>query len=374
MKSFIAGKNIDQGTYKSFQPNPINRHWSLDDMELLNLLGHADRLIGKLDMYSNYIPNIDLFIEMHVTKEATLSSKIEGTRTNIDDAINDKTRIIEDKRDDWQEVQNYMSALHAAIQQLNTFPFSSRLIRETHKTLLQGVRGATKLPGEFRTSQNWIGGVNINDATFVPPTHSDVHECMSDLEFFAHNSNIHFPELLKIALIHYQFETIHPFLDGNGRIGRLMIPLYLIEKKILRQPVLYLSNFFEKNRMLYYDNLMRVRLYNDIIGWFKFFLRGIIETAESGIETFDKILKLEKHVEKKILSLGSRAENAQAIIMALFKKPIIDAKKAAIVTGLSLPSVYTLLDDMEELKIIKESTGAKRNKLYIFDDYIELFR
>lgn len=374
MKSFLAGQNIDQGTYASFQPTPINRFWHLDDMELLDLLGHADRLIGKLDMYSNYIPNIDHFIEMHVTKEATLSSKIEGTRTNIDDAIYDKTRVVENKRDDWQEVQNYMNALRSAIESLDKLPFSSRLIRDTHKLLLDGVRGATKLPGEFRTSQNWIGGVNIREATFVPPVYNEVHPCMNDLENFAHNSKVYFPELLKIALIHYQFETIHPFLDGNGRIGRLMIPLYLIEKNILRQPVLYLSKFLEKNRMLYYENLMKVRFSNDLTGWFKFFLRGIIETAESGIETFDKILQLEKNVKKKILSFGSRAEKAQAIVVALFKKPVIDAKKAAIVTGLSMPSVYSLLDDLEKTNIIKEATGAKRNKLYIFDDYIELFR
>jgi Fic family protein len=257
---------------------------------------------------------------------------------------------------------------------LNKLPFSSRLILNTHETLLQGVRGATKLPGDFRTSQNWIGGININEATYIPPIHTEVHACMSDLENFAHNSKAHFPELLKIALIHYQFETIHPFLDGNGRIGRLMIPLYLIEKNILSQPILYLSKFLEKNRMLYYDNLMKVRFNSDITSWFKFFLHGIIETAESGIETFDKILQLEKHVKNQILSFGSRAENAQALIIALFRKPIINAKKAAEITGLSMPSVYTLLDDMENMKIIKEATGAKRNKLYIFDDYIELFR
>ncbi len=374
MNSFEAGYKIDQGTYKAFQPTLINRTWRLDDMELLDLLGHADRLIGKLDMYSNYIPNIDLFIEMHVTKEATLSSKIEGTRTNIDDMINEKTRITESKRDDWQEVQNYMSALKSAITSLETLPFSSRLIRDTHKILLAGVRGSTKLPGEFRTSQNWIGGVNINDAVFIPPHHSAIHDCMSDLENFVHNSKAHFPELLKIALIHYQFETIHPFLDGNGRVGRLMIPLYLIEKKILRQPVLYLSKFLEKNRILYYDNLMRARLQNDINSWFKFFLRGIIETAENGIETFDRILQLEKSVESKILTLGSKAENAKAVILTLFQKPIIDAKRTSEVTGLSMPSAYTLLDDLERLHILKETTGAKRNRLYIFDDYVELFR
>ena len=259
MKTFKAGNRINQGTYKSFQPNKINQEWKIEDMEVLNLLSQADRQLGRLDMYSEYIPNIDLFISMHVLKEATKSSKIEGTKTNIEDALLDKEDVNDEKRDDWEEVQNYIEALNSAITNLEKLPFSSRLIRATHKTLLQGVRGKHKLPGEFRSSQNWIGGASINDATFIPPIHSDINEYMGDLENFAHNSESFFPDLLKIALIHYQFETIHPFLDGNGRVGRLMITLYLVEKGILKKPVLYLSDFFERNRILYYDNLTRVR-------------------------------------------------------------------------------------------------------------------
>lgn len=374
MNTFQSGNYVNQGTYQSFQPYEINRKWLIDDMELLQLLGHADRLIGKLDMYSNYLPNVDLFIEMHIAKEATLSNKIEGTRTNIDDAIYESGRISDEKHDDWQEVQNYIKAMHEAVMNMEKLPFSSRLIRDTHRTLLQGVRGEQKLPGEFRTSQNWIGGASLTDATFVPPVHYSIHNAMGDLENFAHNTTHFFPELLKVALLHYQFETIHPFLDGNGRVGRLMIPLYLIEKQILRQPILYLSAFFDRNRGLYYRNLMDVRESNNIHQWFKFFLVGIIETAESGIETFDKILRLEKRVEELILTLGSRATNARALLIALYQKPIIDAKKAAVVTGLSAPSVYALFEDLEKLGILKEATGGKRSKLYIFDDYLELFR
>ncbi len=373
MKSFKAGNTISQGTYKSFQPNKINQVWSIDNMELLNLLSQADRQLGRLDMYSEYIPNIDLFISMHVLKEATQSSKIEGTKTNIEDALLDKEDVNDEKRDDWEEVQNYIEALNSAIANLEKLPFSSRLIKETHKILLQGVRGKHKLPGAFRSSQNWIGGASINDATFIPPTHSSINEYMGDLEKFAHNTKSFFPDLLKIAMIHYQFETIHPFLDGNGRVGRLMITLYLVEKGILKKPILYLSDFFERNRTLYYDNLTRVREKDDLTQWFKFFLVGVIETAKNSISTFDGILKLQKEVDAKIQQLGSRSNNAQLIMNHLFQRPIIDAQKAKELTGLSAPSVYKLIDDLEKLEILKEITGAKRGKIYLFKEYTKLF-
>lgn len=373
MKTFNAGNYINQGTYKSFQPNKINQEWRIEDMETLNLLSQADRQLGRLDMYSEYIPNIDLFISMHVLKEATQSSKIEGTQTNIEDALLDKEDVNDEKRDDWEEVQNYIEALNFAIANLKKLPFSSRLIRETHKILLKGVRGKHKLPGEFRRSQNWIGGTNVNDATFIPPIHLDIHQYMGDLENFAHNSESFFPDLLKIALIHYQFETIHPFLDGNGRVGRLMITLYLVEKAILKKPILYLSDFFERNRTLYYNNLTKVREKDDINQWFKFFLAGIIETAKNSIGTFDSILKLQKEVEAKIQTLGSRSHNALLILKHLFQKPMIDAQKVKELTSLSFPSVYKLIDELEKLEILTETTGAKRGKIYLFRTYTNLF-
>ena len=373
MKNFKAGNYINQDTYKSFQPNKINQEWKIENMELLNLLSQADRQIGRLDMYSEYIPNIDLFISMHVLKEATQSNKIEGTKTNIEDALLHKEDVNDEKRDDWEEVQNYIEALNSAITNIEKLPFSSRLIKETHRILLQGVRGKYKLPGEFRISQNWIGGASINDATFIPPIHSSIQEYMGDLENFAHNTDSFFPDILKIALIHYQFETIHPFLDGNGRIGRLMITLYLVEKGILKKPILYLSDFFEKNRTLYYDNLTRVREKNDLTQWFKFFLVGVTETAKNSISTFDSILKLQKDVETKIQTLGSRSNKAQIIINYLFQRPILNATKVKEITNLSLPSVYKLIDDLENFKILKEITGAKRGKMYLFKEYTNLF-
>ena len=374
MKSFQSGRYIQQGHYKSFQPNPINRAWLLDNMELIQLLGQADRELGRLDMYSDYIPNIDLFIRMHVLKEATQSSKIEGTQTNMEEALLDKEDVALDKLDDWEEVQNYVAAMNEAIEKLQVLPFSARLIRETHRTLLQGVRGKNKQPGEFRQSQNWIGGATISDAVFVPPVHTSIDELIGDIEQFVHNDRQYFPELLKIALVHYQFETIHPFLDGNGRVGRLLITLYLVSKGILKQPILYLSDFFERNRTLYYDNLMRLREKNDVLQWFKFFLVGMIETAKSGIATFDNILKLQKQVETQIQTLGSRAANAQKVVHYLYQRPLIDAAKVGEVAEISPASAYKLIADLEQFEILKEITGGKRGKNYLFSRYVQLFK
>lgn len=373
MKNYKSGNFQSQGYYKSFQPSLINKHWLLDDMEIQQLLSKADRQLGRLDMYSEYIPNIDLFISMHVLKEATQSSKIEGTQTNIEEALLDKEDIVLDKRDDWEEVQNYIEAMNTAIKQLETLPFSTRLIKETHRILLQGVRGQNKHPGEFRTSQNWIGGATINDATFIPPVHNSINELMSDLEKFAHNEEFYFPDLLKIALIHYQFETIHPFLDGNGRVGRLLITLYLVDKTILKKPILYLSDFFEHNRQYYYDNLMNVRTKNDVKQWFKFFLVGIIETAKNGIETFDAVLKLKKEVEEKIQKTGNRSHHLLTIMEFLYQKPILNATKIVQITTVSQATAYKILEELVSMDILKEVTGGKRGKIYVFDHYIKLF-
>jgi Fic family protein len=374
MKDFTAGTYISQGYYKSFQPTLINRQWNLDNMEVIQLLSKADRDLGRLDMYSNYIPNIDLFISMHVLKEATQSSKIEGTQTNIEEALREKEDVPLDKRDDWEEVQNYINAMEVAIKELDKLPFSSRLIRHTHKTLLQGVRGEKRQPGEFRHSQNWIGGATINDATYIPPVHTAIPELIGDLENFVHNQEIFFPELLKIALIHYQFETIHPFLDGNGRVGRLMITLYLVNKGILKKPILYLSDFLETHRRHYYENLILVREKNDISQWFKFFLVGVIETANKGIQTFDSILQLQKQVDLEIQKLRSRAANAQKIANYLYQRPLINAEKIVEVARISYPSAYKLIEDLEKLEILKEITGGQRSREYIFDKYINLFQ
>lgn len=372
MKNFKSGANQNQGYYKSFQPTLINRDWMIDDMKVLQLLSLADRQVGRLDMYSEYV-NIDLYIQMHIAKEATQSSKIEGTQTNMEEAFLKKEYIAQEKRDDWEEVQNYIQAMNHAVALLHTLPFSSRLIKQTHKILLQDVRGEHKLPGEYRTSQNWIGGASINDATFIPPVHATVNELISDIEKFANDEQNPMPDLLKIALIHYQFETIHPFLDGNGRVGRLLITLYLVNKGILKRPILYLSDFFEQHRTLYYDNLMRVRTHNDISQWFKFFLTGVIETAKKGVETFNAIMLLSKHTEEKITKIGARSADAHKVIEHLYSNPIIDAQKVSEVIGKNPQSAYQLITKLEGLKIIEEITGAQRNRLYVFGEYLNIF-
>ncbi len=374
MKDFQSGRLVQQAHYKSFQPSPINRKWSIDNMELIQLLGQADRELGRLDMYSEYIPNIDLFIRMHVLKEASQSSRIEGTQTTMEEALLEEEDVAPEKRDDWEEVQNYVAAMNQAVDKLQKLPFSARLIRDTHKTLMQGVRGKQKQPGEFRHSQNWIGGASINDAVFVPPSHETLGELVSDIEKFVHNEQEYFPELLKAALVHYQFETIHPFLDGNGRVGRLLITLYLVSRGILKQPVLYLSDFVERNMQLYYDNLMRVREKNDLAQWFRFFLVGVIETAKSSTATFDNILKLQRQVETQLQTLGSRTANAQKVMYYLYQRPVIDAAKAGEVAGVSAASAYKLIADLEQFGILKEVTGAKRGKMYVFEAYMKLFK
>lgn len=372
MKDFIAGQYMNQGYYKSFQPSFINKEWVIDDMEVFKLLSTADRQLGRLDMYSEHV-NIELFISMHIAKEATQSSKIEGTQTNIEEAFLDKDEISIEKRNDWEEVQNYIEAMNNAVELLGKLPFSSRLIKMTHKILLQGVRGENRMPGEFRKSQNWIGGASINDAVFIPPVHTSVPELISDLENFANDLSNPLPDLLKIALIHYQFETIHPFLDGNGRIGRLLITLYLVSKGILKKPILYLSDFFERNRTLYYDNLMRVRTHNDLNQWFKFFLVGVIETCKNGVNTFGNILQLQKDIENKIQLLKGRAIDGQKIVDYLYKNPVIRVSKVEQIIQKSNVSAYSLIASLEKLEILKEITGAQRGKLYVFENYLNIF-
>jgi Fic family protein len=373
MKNFKSGTYLNQGYYKSFQPEHINRSWLIDDMELQSLLSQADRHIGRLDMYSEHIPDLELFISMHVLKEATQSSKIEGTQTNMEQALLKKTDITLESLDDWEEVQNYIAAMQQAIEMLENIPFSSRLIRETHKALMQGVRGKNKLPGQFRSSQNWIGGASIADAVFVPPVHTTINELMSDLEKFTHNESLFIPDLIKIAIIHYQFETIHPFLDGNGRVGRLLITLYLVDKQILKKPILYLSDFFERNKSLYYDNLMRVRTHDDLKQWVKFFLVGVIETSRNGVNTFDEILKLKQRTELQIQSMGSRSAKALQVLDFLLKKPVINVNNVLEITEVSKKTAYLLIIDLEKLGILSEITGNKRDKTYVFKEYLDLF-
>ena len=372
-EKFKAGNWVSRYQYKSFEPSHVNHEWTWKDPTIHQLLESANHALGELNAFSLIVPNVDLFIQMHVAKEAQTSSRIEGTQTSIDEVLLSEEYVRPERRNDWREVRNYIFALNSAIEKLSDLPLSNRLLKEAHATLLHGVRGEKKQPGEFRVSQNWIGGSNLNDAAFIPPYHDNVPELMGDLELFWHNNEITVPHLIRIAISHYQFETIHPFLDGNGRIGRLLIPLYLVDHKLLSKPSLYLSAYFERNRASYYDALMQVRVGNDLIHWVRFFLTGIMETAVKGRDVFRKILDLRTETEQKVLSLGKRAGNAQATLNVLYRKPFIAAAELEDELAVSHSTVHMLIKEFLRLGIIKEITGHMRGRVYIFERYYNLF-
>jgi len=372
-ETFEAGRWQQRYQYKSFEPVPVNQEWTWEDATTNTLLASAYRALGELNAFSLIVPDIDLFIHMHVVKEAQTSSRIEGTQTGIDEALMPEEQIQPEKRDDWREVQNYVAAVNTAIAELAAVPLSNRLLKQTHARLMQGVRGEHKQPGEFRTSQNWIGGSNLTDAVFIPPHPDGVPELMSDLERFWHNDQIQVPHLVRLAISHYQFETIHPFLDGNGRIGRLLVPLYLVSNGLLAKPSLYLSDFFERNRASYYDALMRVRASNDLIHWVRFFLNGVAETATKGRDVFRKILALRTEVEQSILVLGKRTPNARRFLNLLYSNPLVsssDIEKALQVTH---QTANALVRDFMQLGILVEITGQPRWRTYAFERYLDLF-
>jgi len=374
ISQFKAGRQVNQYQYKSFLPEFINREWILSNPEISTLLEEATLKLGALDAFSMIVPDVDTFIRMHIVKEATKSSKIEGTQTHIEEAILKERDINPEKRDDWQEVQNYIEAMNNAIDELTHLPLSSRLFRKTHSILMQGVRGKYKQPGEYRKSQNWIGGSSLKDAIFIPPPWEEVGNLMSDLENFINNEQINVPHLIRIAIAHYQFETIHPFLDGNGRLGRLMITLYLVSHKILQQPTLYLSDFFEKNKALYYDNLTVVRTKDNLTQWIRFFLVAVVETARNGADTFKEILSLRKEIEdKRIITLGKRIPLAKEFIIYLYKNPVVTALGVEEDLKVSKQTANTLIKDFQRLEILREHTGFKRNRIFVFDEYIKLF-
>lgn len=376
IRKFKAGKLVLQPTgYKSFIPEHVNQTYTWEEASINVSLERATLQLGALNSFSQFVPDIDLFIKMHVVKEATESSRIEGTQTNMEDALVKQTDITPEKRNDWQEVSNYISSMSHAIPRLEALPLSSRLLKETHAILLDAVRGEHKLPGSFRSSQNWIGGASLNDAVFVPPPHDEVSQLMGDLENFIHNDAIQVPHLIKIAIAHYQFETIHPFLDGNGRIGRLLITLYLIENKIIEKPILYLSEFFEKHKALYYDNLTNVRLKNDLTQWIRFFLEAVIQTCEKATSSLKKIMQLRQVCEgEKIIHFGKKAPNAKKLLDYLFTQPVITAQQVSETLGVSLVSSYKLIDDFTKAGMLTETTGFKRNRFFIFKEYLEIFQ
>ena len=375
ISEYISGKYEQQYEYKSFLPERINHAWHVDEPELVTLLDDANRLLGELNAFSQLVPDVDFFIKMHIAKEATTSSRIEGTRTNMEEALVDVQDVEPERRDDWEEVQNYIKAVNFSIERLQTLPLSTRLMRETHKVLMQGVRGEQKLPGEFRKSQNWLGP-SLKNAAFVPPHHEHLADLMTDLENFIHNDEIHVPHLIRVGILHYQFETIHPFLDGNGRLGRLLIALYLANFNLLHKPALYLSDYFERNRLDYYDHLTIARTKSDMIAWLRFFLIGIQETAERSTGVFKSILALKERIEREIMPQFHvrRQANAQALMRFLYQSPVVNIKGVKSLLDVQTNTASSLIGDFEKYGILIEKTGYKRNRIFVFFEYVQLFK
>ncbi|MBW1926036.1 MAG: Fic family protein [Deltaproteobacteria bacterium] len=372
-EEFKAGVYRQQYQYKDFLPAKINHEWSWDDPRINVLLEKATKSLGELNAFTLIVPDVDLFIQMHIIKEANTSSRIEGTKTEMDEVLLDEKEIRPERRDDWHEVQNYVRAMNTAIEELESLPLSLRLLRQTHAILMEGVRGKRKTPGEFRRSQNWIGGASLADAVFIPPHHNDLPELLGDLEVFWHNENIQVPHLIRVALSHYQFETIHPFLDGNGRIGRLLITLYLVSHGLLAKPSLYLSAHLEKHRTAYYDALSRVREANDLGHWCRFFLQAVIETAENGKETFRRILSLRQEVDRKVVTLGRRAENARKLIIHLYRYPAVSVNEVMKLQNINKNPARDLIAALVDIGVLEEITGYRRNRIFVFKQYLDIF-
>lgn len=358
--------------YKAFVPEKLPFKIKNDD-ELQSLLSKADLSLGRLDGIAETLPDVDFFILMYIRKEATLSSQVEGTQATFADVLNAEAKIEDaEKVKDVDEILNYINAMNHGIERLKTFPLSLRLIKEIHKILLKGVRGEHKEPGEFKKTQNWVGGTTIERASFVPCPPSETIETLNNLEdFFRNNPRI--PTLIKTGLIHSQFENIHPFLDGNGRIGRLLITFYLCQQRVLDKPLLYLSGFFKKYRQEYYDRLNAVHEKDDIENWLKFFLEGVAETANQAVETSKKIIKLRNEDSKKIATLGRSNIKASLLFDYLFHTPILTIKEVERITGLKNPNALALVNKMVGLGIIKEITGKPRNKVFRYQKYVDLF-
>lgn len=374
LEDYKSGEYLKMNDYKAFIPSKINHNWGWDDTKLDKLLAEANRQIGELNAYSLLIPNVDLYIKMHVKIEANKSSRIEGTRTTVEEDLLDVTDINPEKRDDWVEVQNYVKATNYGVERIKSgFPVCTRLLREMHKILMQGVRGEHKTPGEFRMSQNWIGGSRPSNAVYVPPPHTEIAELLTDFEKFINDEEVDTPDLIKIAILHYQFESIHPFLDGNGRIGRLLVPLYIQSKGMLDKSCLYISDYIERNKDTYYDLLTRVRTNNDMIGWIKFFLEAVIETSKTAKEKFRKVVELTQEMDKIIMGLSVKPENVKKVINVLYDEPVINRKKLCDLTKIKEGTIKNVVKCLLKNNIIVETTGYSRNQIFTFQKYIDLF-
>ena len=361
-----------QSDYQGFVPHNLKDIKLNIDSEINALVNKAYLLLGRLDGMAITLPDIDLFVSMYVQKEAVISSQIEGTQASLVDVLQkDKGK---EKIKDTEEIVNYIKATHYAFKRLNKMPLCMRLIRETHAVLLSNVRGEEKMPGEFRRSQNWIGhaGSTLKDASFIPPAPDEMDICLGDLERYIHEDST-ISNLIKIALIHYQFETIHPFLDGNGRMGRLLIILYLREQGLIEYPVLYLSYFFKKNRNRYYELLNNIRIKGEFEEWIKFFIDGICEISEDAITSIQKIVELKNTDMKKIRELsGSNISNLLLIYDYLLQHPFLEAEDIKNLVGVSKPTANKLLENLMTIEIVELVEDKKRYRQYVYKKYVDI--
>lgn len=359
---------------KAYMPDTLPPNPPIDMVELYSLQDQANLAIGRLDGISINVPDISLFLYMYIRKEAVLSSQIEGTQSTLDDLLMyENNEAVGVPINDVVEVSNYVSALNHGLQRIaGGFPLCLRLIREMHEILLSRGRGSTKQPGVFRTSQNWIGGTRPGNASFVPPPWENIADLLSNLESFWNIDDGSIPTLIKAGLAHYQFETIHPFLDGNGRLGRLLITFILCVDGIMSKPLLYLSLYFKINRQSYYDHLQHTREKGDLEEWLKFFLKGVIYTADQAVKTIQQTLELLEKDRQKIHGIGKAAASALIIHDLIKKTPITDGNKIASMSGLTLPTVNSSIKHLTELGIVTELTGGSRNKIYKYAKYLNI--
>ena len=371
-----VGNFIQQSAgYKAFVPDSFPPHDPVQwDNDLILLLSDANLAIGRLKEIELTVPDVDFFIFMYVRKEAALSSQIEGTQATIIDLLKVEAKIGDEVPSDVDEIRNYIAAMNHGLKRLRKLPLSLRLIREIHAELLKGVRGENRSPGEFRKTQNWIGGASIASASFVPPPATEVLRTMGDVEKFIHSKADSLPALIKAALMHAQFETVHPFLDGNGRVGRLLISFYLISEGILTQPLLYLSDFFRKHRLEYYDKLNTYRADGGIEVWSKFFLDGIRTVATDAADVALEIMRLKERDTKKVAEFGRNAKTGFRLLEKLYSMPVVDYKSVSRNTGLSSKStVNQLIDKFTASRILHEETGQKKNRRFVYREYLNKF-
>jgi Fic family protein len=370
-----SGKFIQQPAgYKAFIPKDLPPSPGISiDSGISKLLSDADRSLALLDGLSYILPNPELFISIFVKKEAVLSSQIEGTQASLKDILEFEAGISKENIEDVALTVNYINALNYGIRRLKNFPMSLRLIRELHKELLKNVRGEDKTPGEFRKTQNWIGspGSTIQTATFIPPPPSELINLMGRLEKYVYEEPV-YPLLINCALIHAQFETIHPFLDGNGRIGRLLITVYLYWKGILNKPLLYLSIYFKKNRTEYYDRLNAIRLKNDWEGWTRFFLQGIVETSSEATETAKRIIEIHRKFYNLMIEKEIAAPSILRLFDVLFQKPMLSTKDIAQKLDVSRQTANTLAGKLLDIGVVKEITGQQRHRVFAFKEYLDV--